>query len=219
MSSTHNFNHLTPEDEELACLHAMQLTNSSAFPMVLTAAVDLGVLEIIAKAGQDAYISPSDIAAQLPTNNKDASIMLDRMLSLVASHQVLSCTLRTLADGKVERLYGLTPVCKFLVKNEDGVCMAPLVLLNQDKVILESWYHLKNAVLDGGNPFAKAFGMRISEYWGTDSRFTSLFSVKSVVDVGGGTGGAISMIASKHPTIQAINFDLPHVVEIAPKYP
>ena len=35
------------------------------------------------------------------------------------------------------------------------------------------------------------------------------------VDVGGGQGGILSFIPSKHPHIKAINFDLPHVVSKA----
>jgi precorrin-6B methylase 2 len=40
--------------------------------------------------------------------------------------------------------------------------------------------------------------------------------VGSLVDVGGGTGGMIAEIVKAHPHIKGINFDLPHVVAIAP---
>ena len=43
--------------------------------------------------------------------------------------------------------------------------------------------------------------------------------LKSLVDVGGGTGAVVDMIVSKYPTIKCINFDLPHVIEDAPPYP
>ncbi|EYU24255.1 hypothetical protein MIMGU_mgv1a022164mg, partial [Erythranthe guttata] len=43
--------------------------------------------------------------------------------------------------------------------------------------------------------------------------------IKSVVDVGGGTGAILNMIISKYPSIKAINFDLPHVIQHAPSYP
>ncbi|GJV66776.1 probable serine/threonine-protein kinase [Tanacetum coccineum] len=32
------------------------------------------------------------------------------------------------------------PVCKYLVKDGDGVSNAPLLLMNQDKILMESWY-------------------------------------------------------------------------------
>lgn len=105
-----------------------------------------------------------------------------------------------------------------------------------------SRYHLKEAVLEGGIPFNKAYGMTAFEYHGTDPRFNKVFnngmashstitmkkiletykgfeSLKSIVDVGGGTGATVHMIVSKYPFVKGINFDLPHVIEDAPSYP
>lgn len=102
-------------------------------------------------------------------------------------------------------------------------------------------YHLKDAVLDGGIPFNKAYGMSAFEYHGKDPRFNKVFNqgmsnhstiimkkilqiydgfegLNTVVDVGGGTGATLNMIISKHPSIKGINFDLPHVIEDAPSY-
>lgn len=100
---------------------------------------------------------------------------------------------------------------------------------------------MKDAVLDEGRPFDKAFGMNVYEYSSTDSRFSMIFNhamknhstiimkkilekyngfegLRTLVDVGGGTGATLSSIISKYPTIKGINFDLPHVVEDAPSY-
>lgn len=129
----------TQVSDEEANLFAMQLASASVLPMVLKAALELDVLEIIAKAGPGAYVSPSDISSQLSTRNPDAPVMLDRILRLLASYSVLTYSLKNLPDGKVQRLYGLGPVCKFLTKNEDGVSIAALCLMNQDKVLMESW--------------------------------------------------------------------------------
>lgn len=130
----------THVNDEEANLFAMQLASASVLPMILKSALELDLLEIIAKAGPNAQISPSDIAAQIPTKNPDAAVMLDRMMRLLACYNVLTCSVRSLPDGKIERLYGLAPVAKYLVKNEDGVSIAPLNLMNQDKVLMESWY-------------------------------------------------------------------------------
>ncbi|XP_073031921.1 caffeic acid 3-O-methyltransferase-like [Primulina eburnea] len=228
--------------KEEACLFAMQLASASVLPMVLKSAIDLNLLELIKKAGPGSFVSPAQLAAQIPTTNPEAHVMLDRILRLLASYSVLNCRLRTRPHGGVERLYGLAPVCEFLTKNDDGVSMAPLVLMNQDKVLIESWFHLKDAVLDGGIPFNKAYGMTAFEYHGTDPRFNKVFNhgmsnhstiimkkileeyegfhgLESIVDVGGGTGATLNMIISKYPTIKGFNFDLPHVVEDAPSYP
>jgi len=40
--------------------------------------------------------------------------------------------------------------------------------------------------------------------------------VSTLVDVGGGNGQALKMIIAKYPSIKAINFDLPQVIENAP---
>ncbi|KAK4384774.1 Caffeic acid 3-O-methyltransferase 1 [Sesamum angolense] len=228
--------------EEESCLFAMQLASASVLPMVLKSAIELDLLELIKKAGPGAFVSPPELAAQLPTSNPEAHVMLDRILRLLASYSILNCSLKKLPDGGVERLYGLAPVCKFLTKNDDGVSMAPLLLMNQDKILMESWYHLKDAVLDGGIPFNKAYGMTAFDYHGTDPRFNKVFNqgmsnhstiimkkileiydgfegLNTVVDVGGGTGATLNMIVSKHPSIKGINFDLPHVIEDAPSYP
>jgi len=233
----------TSEAEELeAAMFAMQLVSFSVLPMVMKTAVELDLLETMAKAGPGAYVSPKDLAAQLKTTNPDAPVMLDRILRLLASYDVLNCSVRDLPGGGAERLYGLAPVCKFLVKNADGVSMAPLLLMNQDKVLMESWYYLKDAILDGGIPFNKAYGMTAFDYHGTDPRFNKVFNLgmsnhstiamkkiletydgfkglNSIVDVGGGTGATMNMIVSKYPNIKGINFDLPHVIEDAPSYP
>lgn len=126
-------------DENTAAMLAMQLVSLSVVPMTLKAAIELDVFEVIAKAGPKAYLSPAEIAAELPTENPLAATMLDRMLRLLASYNVLSCSLETGEDGRVERRYGLAPAGKFLMKNKDGVSVAPLGLMNQDKVLMESW--------------------------------------------------------------------------------
>ncbi|MQM17391.1 hypothetical protein Taro_050362 [Colocasia esculenta] len=229
------------EDEE-ACYYAIQLASASILPMTLKAAIELQLLEVIKRAGTGAQLSAAEIAAQLPTGNPQAPVMVDRILRLLASYAILTCSLVHGEDGKVGRLYGLAPVCKFLTRNEDGVSIAALALMNQDKVLMESWYHLKDAVLEGGIPFNRAYGMTAFEYHGTDLRFNKVFNagmsnhstismkkmldtyrgfegINVLVDVGGGIGATLNMIISKHPTIRGINFDLPHVIADAPSHP
>ncbi|KAM0043339.1 putative caffeate O-methyltransferase [Helianthus debilis subsp. tardiflorus] len=147
------------------------------------------------------------------------------------------CALQTLTPVRVH----WHPVCKFLIKNDAGVSLASLLLMNQDKVLMESWYYLKDAVLDGGIPFNKAYGMSAFEYHGKDQRFNKVFNsgmfnhstmtmkkivdlydgfsgLKTLVDVGGGTGASLNMITFKHTSLKGINFDLPHVIEDATTY-
>ncbi|KAF9616580.1 hypothetical protein IFM89_030347 [Coptis chinensis] len=240
MVSIQNQTKTTNEEEDFS--FAMQLTGAAALPMVMRVAIDLDVFEIIAKAGPGAQLSPKSIAYQLPTQNPNAHNMIDRILRLLTSYSVLNSSLVTGDNGLVERLYGLEPVCKYFVRNEDGVSVSPFMLLVQDKVFIDSWFHLKDAVLEGGIPFNKAHGMHAFEYPGIDPKFNQVFNramfnhttivvkkilevyrgfedLKEVVDVGGGLGTTLSIITSKYPALRGINFDLPHVVEHAPSYP
>lgn len=110
--------------------------------MTLQAAFELGVFEILAKAGDGAKLSPPEIAAEITTTNPDAASMIDRMLRLLASHSVVGCSVGFDEDGKMQRLYSLTPVSKYYVRNQDGVSLGPTLSLIQDKVFLHSWFAL-----------------------------------------------------------------------------
>ncbi|VAH40941.1 unnamed protein product [Triticum turgidum subsp. durum] len=226
--------------EEEACIYAMQLSSTAVLPLTLKNAIELGMLEILVGAGGK-MLSPSEVAAQLPspTTNPDAPAMVDRMLHLLASYKVVSCEVE---EGTHARRYGPTAVCKWFTPNQDGISMAPLLLLTNDKVPMESLYHLKDAVLDGGLPFHKAHGMTMYEYTKTDARLNRVFNeamksyttivtgklvelytgfedVATLVDVGGGIGATIQAITSKYPHIKGINFDLAHVIAEAPHSP
>lgn len=127
-------------EEEADSQYAMQLANVSVLPMVLKAAIKLGVLEIIHRAGAGAMLSLSQIVSQIRSlHNPDACSILDRMLCLVSAYSILTCsTIQT--NGKVIRVYGLAPISKYFIKNQDVVSVAPLLNLCHDKVILDSWY-------------------------------------------------------------------------------
>lgn len=114
--------------------YAMQLVTSVVLPLALREATELGVFEVIAKAGEGAKLSASEIAAQLNSRNPDAPQMLDRILRLLATHSVLGCSV----IGR-QRLYSLASVSKYFVRNQDGVQLGALTALNTDKVFVDSW--------------------------------------------------------------------------------
>ncbi|KAG0473356.1 hypothetical protein HPP92_015213 [Vanilla planifolia] len=227
-------------DEE-ACMYAMQLSSMVVLPMTLRVAVELGILEQIQAGGPDSYLTAEDLAARLGNSNPLAPVMIERILRLLTSYSILNFTDTVDGEGRTVRSYGAAHVCKYLTPNQDGVSMAPLVLMNTDKVLMESWYHMKDAVTNGGIPFNLAYGMTAFEYHGKDLRFNKVFNegmknnsiiitkkilerykrfedVNVLIDVGGGIGGTISMITAKYPHIHGINFDLPHVVSEAPPF-
>ncbi|OMO70090.1 O-methyltransferase, family 2 [Corchorus olitorius] len=198
---------------------------------------------VLTKAGPNAKLSAEDIAAKLPTKNPEAPSMLDRLLRVLASHCIVGCCLANDEEGgHPRRLYSLTPVSKYFAQNEDGVSLAPLMNLAQDKVFIASWSQLKDAILEGGIPFDRVHGTNAFEYCGRDPRFNYVFNtaminqttivmkkiletykgfekLNRVVDVGGGLGITLNMITSKYPTMKGINFDLPHVIRHAPTFP
>ncbi|KAH7519391.1 hypothetical protein FEM48_Zijuj08G0031200 [Ziziphus jujuba var. spinosa] len=147
--------HDTREEEE-SFSYALQLVGSSALPTSLQCAIELGVFDIIGKAGEGAKLSPAEIAAQLGTNNPNAPTMLDSILRLLACHSVLNCSV--VADDndnningslQLQRLYSLAPVSRS---------------------------QLKDAILEGGIPFNRVYGMHPFEYPGVDSRFNQVFN-------------------------------------------
>ncbi|XWS48711.1 hypothetical protein CRYUN_Cryun13aG0099900 [Craigia yunnanensis] len=232
------------EEDKLAQQYAMQLVSASVMPMVLKAAVQLGVFDIIQRAGPGALLSPSQIASQLPSqNNPDAPLILDRILRLLASHSILTFSLVTNdQDGRVVRLYGLAPVAKYFIRSPGGGSLSPLLDLYQEKAFIDVWYQLKDVVLEGGLPFNRAHGMSAVEYVGKDARFGEIFKgsmidynnmfvgemlrcykgfdgLNCLVDVGGGNGSILHRIVSKYPAIKGINFDLPQIIEKSPSYP
>ncbi|KAA8546325.1 hypothetical protein F0562_002936 [Nyssa sinensis] len=242
MGSTEN--HVSPsikEDDE-ACAYALQFCLSHVPHMVMNAAVELELFDIIAQKGSGAHISSSEIVSQLPAQNPDAASILDRMLCLLASYSLLTCSLRTHQDGTVERLYGLAPAGKFFVRNQGGRSLASMFPFTCYPPIWTTWFHLKDAILEGGSILKKACGMSVFQFMDADPTFNSLFNksmadmsnitmlklletykgfeeLGSLVDAGGGTGTSLNMIISKYPSIKGINFDLPHVIQSAPSYP
>ncbi|CAH8360317.1 unnamed protein product [Eruca vesicaria subsp. sativa] len=234
--------------EEEARLLARKLSNAAAFPMVLKAALELGVIDTIATAGVGLWLSPSEIALRLPNkpSNPQAPVLLDRMLRLLASYSVLKY--RTVAieengqAGQMGSVYAAEPVCKFLLSNVGGSgSFASLIMLNLSDVNIKTWRQLKDVILDGSDAFSSAHGIKLFEYLQADEPYRKMFSqamsesslmvmekflelyegfkdVKTLVDVGGGLGNTLGLITSKYPHIMGINFDLDPVLAHAPPY-
>ncbi|KAK5830378.1 hypothetical protein PVK06_014172 [Gossypium arboreum] len=217
--STENHNKDREHDEE-SFSYAAQIVNSYVLPMSMNAAIQLDVFEIMAKAGPDAKLSPNEIVAQLPTKNPEAPSMLDRLLRVIACHIIISCSMAYDEEGNPHRLYALTPVSRFFVRNEDGVSLAPMMTLIQDKVFLDSWeepevqpcFQHRN---DEPHHFGKLVMNNILDaYKGFVQHLNQV-----IVDIGGGLGVSLRFITSKYPSIKGINFDLPHVIQHAPPIP
>ncbi|KAE9605776.1 hypothetical protein Lal_00025455 [Lupinus albus] len=238
-------NHKITMVEEKSFTYAMQLVNSSVLSMAMQSVIELGVFDIINKAGVGAKLSAKDIAEEFSCKNPDAATMLDRILRLLANHSIVDCTVVDDENGPpphLKRLYSMAPVTKYFVCNGGVGSLGPLMVLTQDKAVLESWYQLKDAILEGGIPFNRVHGKHVFQYANLNLSFNQLFNIamtnratllmnkilesyngfehiNKLIDVGGGLGVTLNIIISKYPHIQGINFDLPQVIELASPYP
>ncbi|KAG7590472.1 Winged helix DNA-binding domain superfamily [Arabidopsis suecica] len=236
-------------DEKMVSLQAESIVNTVAFPMVLKAAFELGVIDTITDAGNDTWLSPYEIARSLPTKptNPEAPVLLDRMLRLLVSHSILKCRMIETGEngrtGKIERVYAAEPVCKYFLRDNDGSgSLVSLFMLLHTEVFFKTWTNLKDVILEGRDAFNSAHGMKIFEYIYSHEQFAELFNramsepstmimkkvlelyrgfedVNTLVDVGGGNGTVLGLVTSKYPHIKGVNFDLAQVLTQAPFYP
>lgn len=140
MNTAENQKGKSRDEEDKSSQYAMQPASASVLPMVLKAALELGVLDIIQRGGPGAlHLSPSQIASELKAHNPDtAALALDRLLRLLSGYFVLTCSVsHNQPDGKALRLYGLAPVSEYFVPNHEGASAAPLLFLMQDKVYMD----------------------------------------------------------------------------------
>ncbi len=173
---------------------------------------------------------------------------LERILRLLATENVVRESAVTPASANssssTERFYALQPVGTYFVMNdEDAASLAPLIIMSQDRDFIEPMHHLSATVLDDSTDnFRKAHGESLFQYASHNPGFDKLFNAgmahqsrlymqavlrayhgfqdgKCLVDVGGGTGSSLALIAAKYPHIRGINYDLPHVVAASPAYP
>ncbi|KAK7349369.1 hypothetical protein VNO77_06685 [Canavalia gladiata] len=232
---------LSVPEEQDGLLFGLNLMTSVVFPLAVKTAVELGIFDIIAKSGEGAKVSAEEVLVHLNAKNPDALTMVDRLLRLLSSHSLLSCSISDDQQAP-KRLYSLNYASKYFVTDADGVSFGESLYLPLDKVFLGSWTELKGAILEGGVPFNRVYGMHAFEYPAVDPRFNDVFNkamfnittivtkrmlevyqgfekINRLVDVGGGLGINLKLIVAKYPHIHGINFDLPHVLEHAPAYP
>jgi caffeic acid 3-O-methyltransferase len=227
-------------DEAFA--NAMQMPFTFIVSSVFNTAIELGLLDIISKNKE---ISPSELATHLPTKNKNAAAMLDNMLRLLTTHSILNCRLNESKDGngEPELLYKLSSTGELYVEDvQQGrpYSLTSYFLFSHIVKPTDLGYHLKDAILEGGaSAFERTHGMPVYKISDVNPNFSKKFDtamsahscitvlkileiykgflgIKSLVDVGGGIGTNLQLIASKYPSMKCINFDLPHVIKDAP---
>nr|BAE79723.1 reticuline-7-O-methyltransferase [Eschscholzia californica] len=211
--------------------------------MTLRCVVELGIPDIIHSHGRP--ITLTEILNGIPNLSSSFDInYLQGIMTILVRRRVFAVHKFDPKDGTnlTEIRYGLTPSSKCLLK-DSKFNLAPFVLLETHPWITDPWNYLGKCVQEGGSGFVKAHGSDVFKFGSDHPEFFKLFydgmecstkvlvqvvldkyqqvfkDVKSIVDVGGGTGMMISEIVKNHPHIKGINFDLPHVVAEAPDYP
>ncbi|XP_014499456.1 isoliquiritigenin 2'-O-methyltransferase-like [Vigna radiata var. radiata] len=234
-------------EENDPCLSALLLSFSPmVYTAVLNASIELNLFEIIAKATKTTTplgVSASEIASQLPIQHKKLPQRLDRMLSVLASHSLLTCSTLTNQDGKVQRLFQLSPSGKYFTNAEATASLALFTTFMNHPKLVQAFLNFKEIVLDCDKGlYMKVHGMPIFEGIQSDPTWNHIFNeamanicriemtkileiysgfegISLLIDVGGGVGQSLNIIISKYPSIKGVNFDLPQVIKQAPPYP
>lgn len=193
---------------------------------VVKCAIELGIAEAIEK-----HASPMTLSEISSTLACDPS-HLNRIMRFLVHRNIFKAV--STANGVTG--YIQTPLSRRLIKKGQN-SMAALLLLESSPVMLAPWHSLSARVLANGNPsFKNAHGEDVWHYAEANLNHSNLINeamecdaklvmpvivqscgeafdgLKSLVDVGGGNGTAMSILVKACPWIRAINFDLPHVI-------
>ncbi|XP_038704877.1 (R,S)-reticuline 7-O-methyltransferase-like [Tripterygium wilfordii] len=214
-------------EEELVIGQAevWQLMHGYVDSMVIKRAVELGIPDIIHRNGGP--ISLSQLASGIDAPRVDSAYLV-RIMRYLVRRQVFN---EHNQHGKIgeETLYGLTRKSRWLLTDLD-TNLNPMVLLQRPSPLPSS----PGGFVKEGGPwdFASQNPQLNNVYNHAMSCTAKLFmkallpqyrdgfseSIKTLVDVGGGTGTALAEIVKVHPHINGINLDLPHVVATAPDH-
>lgn len=218
----------------------LRITLAFVDSMALKCVVELGIADIINAHGHP--ISISQIATHFGSHSPDLRC-LKRVMQILVRRNFFRAVNVNPTESEDDTCYWLTPASMLLLhNNDDDLSYAPMVLMQNHPHLLAAMHHLSSAIKEGGIAFEKAHGLPIWEFLSADQEVNKVFhdglactskigfrtiasqyqhvfyGVKSVVDVGGGTGAAVYEIVKAFPQIKGINFDLPHVIATAPKY-
>ncbi|EXB37024.1 (RS)-norcoclaurine 6-O-methyltransferase [Morus notabilis] len=208
--------------------------------MALRCVVELRIPDIINSHGGP--ITLAQIVSSIPEASSPDISCLARIMRFLVRRNIF--TAHHPSNGSEDiTLYGLTHLSRWLLTCEQT--LAPMLLWQTDPTLMTPMHYFSGCVKGGGVPFEKAHGRGMFAFMSENEEFgkacndamecTARIILKeilsdsqcgdhvfgclgSLIDVGGGTGGALSEIVKSYPHIKGINFDLPHVVSKAPVY-
>ncbi|KAL8510946.1 hypothetical protein ACS0TY_017671 [Phlomoides rotata] len=206
--------------------HIYKFINS----MSLKCAVELGIPDAIHKHGKPMTLA--ELSDVLPIN-KAKTRGLYRLLRILV-HSKFFDTVK--GSDQNDEAYCLTPASRLLLRDEP-LSIAPLTLALLNPVYMDPFQHLgkwfKN---DDSTPFLTKHGKTPFEFEGSDPNWNNLYNdamasdarlvagilvkecghvfegLRTMVDVGGGTGMFAKTIADAIPGLKCIVLELPHVI-------
>ncbi|KAF9595752.1 hypothetical protein IFM89_003494 [Coptis chinensis] len=198
---------------------------------VVKCAIELKIADVIEAHGQPITLS------ELSTALGCSSYLLHRIMRFLVCQKIFQekCT----SNGT--KGYAPTSISRLLMRHGER-SLAALVLLESSPVMLAPWHYLSACVRQNDPPpFEAAHGKDIWSYAAEHPAHSELINdamacdarasvpaivegcaelfvgVNTVVDVGGGDGTTLRALVKACPWIRGINFDLPHVVSVAPE--
>ncbi|KAK4486970.1 hypothetical protein RD792_006285 [Penstemon davidsonii] len=207
--------------------HIFNFVNS----MSLKCALQLNIPDIIHKHNKP--ITLSELINALPINKAKSHHIYRLMRILIHSKFFVKVNI----SEKDEEGYWLTPSSRLLLKNGPS-SMAPFALAMLDPVLVDPWHHLGEWFQDDSPmAFVTAHGRtfwdkaikepRVNQFFNeamtSDAQFVANLLIKdckhvfdglkSMVDVGGGTGGMAKVMVEACPGLNCVVLELEHVID------
>ncbi|KQJ98546.1 flavonoid O-methyltransferase-like protein Os11g0303600 [Brachypodium distachyon] len=225
-------------EEELLQAHAelWNLTFSYLKSMALDCALKLAIPTAIHRLGGAASLPDLLAAVPVPDSKKPQFPRLMRFLAATGIFTIDA------ASG----FYGLTPVSRLLVNDDNAKNLSPFVLSQTNKyhvtaaMRLPDWFTSDEGAAGVDMPFRMAHGTDMWAVMALDPKINDLFNaglaadtklamdfivtncgdvfegIASLVDVAGGTGTAARAIARAFPHVKCSVLDLPNVINSVP---
>ncbi|KAI9086710.1 hypothetical protein K1719_031304 [Acacia pycnantha] len=229
------------QDKELAAtrlLNAQTLIWNHTFnfiiSMSLKSAIELNIPDIIHKNGKPMPLPLLISSLQI---HPAKSPYIHRLMRILTHSGFFSLQKLPQTSDPLEEGYVLTDASTLLLKDHP-LSATPFFLAMLDPVLKKPWYEITNWFQnDDPSSFHTAHGKTFWEYAKVDTNFNHFFNeamasdaslvisvvidkckevfkgIKSLVDVGGGTGTVAKAIVRAFPEIECTVFDLPHVVD------
>ncbi|KAI3978229.1 hypothetical protein MKX01_013060 [Papaver californicum] len=220
--------------------HVWNIICGSVDSSVLKCTIELGILDTI-HHNSSKPMTLSSLSSASPSLSTLKAENLYRLLRYLSHMNLIAINAAT--EGN--ETFALTDLSQLLLNNQER-SLKDWVLGIDDEHSVNGWHELKDYCLsadDAPTPFVKLHGKTMWEFaaevpevnalinnaMACDTRLVMpafvqgcdsiLNGVKKLVDIGGGTGAAMSYVVKAFPEIKCMVFDLPHVVAAAPEIP